>query len=187
MVVTSILLLCCLTLTICLFPPPSSRSEQVCLESSDLLHMHLALAGMRLIIIVVVYYAVVGGPHNEVLPRLRRKQGRGKKRRRGSEQRLRRRQRWQKALAQLPKQKSLQLLQKLLLLLRGMPASSVLVCVCVYSTDMSKAGQACLYHWLKQIAAQKRELMAAAIRTDLFLLLCSTRQTVGRTGTVYVL
>ena len=29
------------------FPPLSSRSEQVCLESSDLLHMHLALAGTR--------------------------------------------------------------------------------------------------------------------------------------------
>ena len=29
------------------FPPVSSRSEQVCLVSSDFLHMHLALAGMR--------------------------------------------------------------------------------------------------------------------------------------------
>lgn len=35
------------------FPPLSSCSEQVCLESSDLLHMHLALAGKWLIIIVV--------------------------------------------------------------------------------------------------------------------------------------
>ena len=31
------------------FPPLSGRSEQVCLESSDLLHMHLAMAGTRFI------------------------------------------------------------------------------------------------------------------------------------------
>ena len=37
----------CLTFTTCLFPPLPSRSEQICLARSDLLHMHLALAGMR--------------------------------------------------------------------------------------------------------------------------------------------
>ena len=37
----------CLTLTTCVFLAPAGRSEQVCLESSDLLHTHLALAGMR--------------------------------------------------------------------------------------------------------------------------------------------
>ena len=37
----------CLTFIICLFFPLPSRSEQVCLENADLLHTHLALAGVR--------------------------------------------------------------------------------------------------------------------------------------------
>ena len=36
----------------------TSRSEQVCLASSDFLHTHLALAGTRLTVIIVMLCAV---------------------------------------------------------------------------------------------------------------------------------
>ena len=45
------------------YPPQSSRSEQVCLESSDLLHTHLALAGTHF---KYYYYLVSGGPKQRV-------------------------------------------------------------------------------------------------------------------------
>ena len=41
-------------------PPLSSRSETVCLASSDLLHMHLALADTLVIIIIINLPAMLG-------------------------------------------------------------------------------------------------------------------------------
>ena len=74
---------------------------------------------------------------------------------------------------QPPKQKSLQLLQKLLLLLQGMPSCGL---VCVYVQHRHKQGKAGKSTPLAQAgSAQKRELMAAATRTYLVRLLCSSK------------